>query len=70
MTTLTVPLSVEPCALDSRLGRPLSASAHIIVHLSPPTSEITIKTPDASFDVSSFQDSAGTDRRKNSIQTP
>ena len=70
MTAFTVPLIVELPALDSRLGRSLSVSAHIIVHLSPTASEITIKTPDASFDVSNFQDSAGGDRRKSTIQTP
>jgi hypothetical protein len=51
MTALAVPLIVELCALDSRLGRSPSESDPIIVHISPRASEITIKTPVVSSDV-------------------
>jgi hypothetical protein len=70
MTAFTVPLIVELCALNSRLGRSLSASDSFIVHVSPTPFEITIKTPVLSSDVSNSYDSAGGDRRKNPIQTP
>lgn len=70
MTALTVPLIVELCALASRLGRSLSQSHPIIIHLSLTESEITIKTPGMWPDLSHFPDSAGADRRKNPIQTP
>ena len=70
MTAFTVPLIVELCALDSRLGRTLSANDPIIVHPNPTASEITTKTMVVSSDVSNFHDSAGGDRRKNPIQTP
>jgi hypothetical protein len=66
MTALTVPLILDLCALDSRLGRSLSESDPVIVHISPRTSEITIKAPVVWPDVSHFPDSAGADRR-NSI---
>jgi hypothetical protein len=70
MTALIVPLIVELCTLDSRLGRSLSRSDSSIVPLSPTASEITIKTLVVWSDVSHFHNSAGGDRRKNSIQTP
>ena len=70
MTALTLPLIVELYTLDSRLSRSLSGSDPIIVHISPRSSEITIQTPVVWPDVSHFQDFAGADRRKNSIQTP
>ena len=70
MTVFPVPLIVELCALDSRLGRSLSGIDPITVHLSPTASEITIKTPVAWSDVSHFHDCACGDRRKNPIQTP
>jgi hypothetical protein len=70
MTAPTVPLIVELRALASRLGKSLSGSDPIIVHLTPTASEITITTPVVSSDVSNFHHSAGGDRRENSIQTP
>ena len=70
MTALTVPLILDLCALDSRLGRSLSGSDPIIVPISPTASEITIKTPVVWPDVSHSPDSAGAGRRKNPIQTP
>ena len=70
MTALTVPLIVDLCALDSRLGKSLSRSDSIIVQLSPTESEITIEALVVWSDVSNFHDSAGGDRLKNSIQTP
>jgi hypothetical protein len=70
MTAFALPLIVELCALDSRLGRSLSGSDPIIVHLSSKASEITIKTPALWPDLSHCPDSAGGDRQKNSIQTP
>jgi hypothetical protein len=68
MTALAVPRIVELCALASRLGRSLSQSHPIIIHLSLTESEITIKTPAVLSDASHFHDFAGDDRRKNSIQ--
>jgi hypothetical protein len=70
MTTLTVPLIVELCALDSRPGRSLSGSDSIIAHVSTTASEITLKTLVVWSDASHFHDSEGGDRRKNPIQTP
>jgi hypothetical protein len=70
MTALTVPPIVELCALDSRLGRSLSGSHPILVPLTPTPSKITIKTPVVSSHVSNFLDSAPSDPRENSIQTP
>jgi hypothetical protein len=70
MTSLTVPLIVEPCALDSRLSKSLSGSDSIIVQLSPTESEITIEALVVWSDVSNFHDSAGGERTKNPIQTP
>jgi hypothetical protein len=70
MTALTVPLIVGLCALDSRLGRSLSGSDPLLVPISPRASEITIKASVVWPDVSRVPDSAGADRRKNSIQTP
>jgi hypothetical protein len=67
MTALTVPLIVELCALDSRLGPSLSGCDSIIVQLSPTMSGITLKTPVVWSDVSHFHESAGSDRRKNPI---
>ena len=70
MNALTLPLIVELCTLDSRLGRSLSGSDPIIVHAGPTWSDITIKTPPVWHDVSNFHDSAGGERTKNPIQTP
>ena len=70
MTALTVPLIVDLCALDSRLGKSLSRSDSIIVQLSPTMSGITLKTLVVRSDVSHFHDSERDDRRKYSIQTP
>lgn len=70
MSALTGPLIVELGDLDSRLGRSLSGSDSIIVHVTPTASEITIKTPAVSSEVSHFHDFASDDCRKNSIQTP
>ena len=70
MTALTVPLIVDLGALDSRLGKSLSADDPIIVPVSSMGSEITIKAPVVSSDVSHFHDFASDGRRKNSIQTP
>jgi hypothetical protein len=70
MTALTVSLIVELCTLDSRLGRSLSESDPVIIHVSSTASEITIKTPAVWPDASHFPDSLSGDRRKNSIQTP
>ncbi len=70
MTALTVPPSVELCALDSRLGTSLSGCDSILVQLSPTMSGITLKTPVAWSYVSHFHQCAWGDRRKNPIQTP
>ena len=70
MNALTVPLIVELCPLDSRLGRSLSANDPISVHARPTASEITIKTLVVSPDISHFHASADGDRLKNPIQTP
>ena len=70
MSAFTVPLIVELCDLDSRLGRSLSGSDSVIVHVNSAASEITIQSPAVWPDLSHFPDSAGGDRRKNPIQTP
>ena len=70
MTPLAVRPIVELCALDSRLGKSLSESDPLIVHLSATASEITLQTAVAWPDTTYFPDSPSADRRKNSIQTP
>ena len=70
MTALIVLLIVELSALASRLGRSLSQSHPIIIHLSLTESEITIKTPAVWPDLSHFPASARGDPQKNPIQTP
>ena len=70
MTPLAVRPIVELCALDSRLGKSLSESDPLIVHLSATASEITLQTAVVWPDTTYFPDSPSADRRKNSIQTP
>ncbi len=67
MTLLALPPIVELCALDSRLGKSLSPSDPIIVHLSPTASEIALQTAVVWPDTAHFLDSPSADRRKNSI---